>query len=106
MISNKVTTGTLSGLALLLITWALTTFIPAWHSALPAPVATVLPGVIAAAGYFSGGWTARHQATVSEIERAAADADAITAAITRMGHPVTAAPAGSSVRTPEPPPGP
>jgi len=59
-ISNKVAAGTLTGGAVTVLTWALTTYIPAWHSGIPSTLAALLPGAVGALGYFAGGYMAKH----------------------------------------------
>jgi hypothetical protein len=70
-ISNKVASGTLTGAALTVLTWALTTYIPAWHHGLPATFAALLPGIVGAAGYYAGGYMAKHYPAAGEITQAA-----------------------------------
>jgi len=80
MISNKVGNGTLTGAAVALLTWALTYFIPAWHSGLPPAVGDLLPAAVGVIGYFAGGYLSTHRATVAEVERAIAEAEAVISA--------------------------
>ncbi len=69
-ISNKVAAGTLTGTAVTVLTWALTTYIPAWHSGIPSTLAALLPGLVGAVGYFAGGYMAKHYpAALSEVPR-------------------------------------
>jgi hypothetical protein len=66
-ISNKVSAGTLTGAAVTAITWILTQYIPTWHSGIPATLAALLPGIVGAAGYFAGGYLARHYPAADEV---------------------------------------
>jgi hypothetical protein len=79
MISAKVGNGTAVGTAVGLVTWALTTFIPAWHTGIPVQLANVLPLVIGVIGYFVGGYLSTHQATVTEVETAISNANKVIA---------------------------
>jgi hypothetical protein len=76
-LSNKVSNGTVIGMASGVIAAALQYFIPAWHSGIPQIAQLLITAGIGATGYFGGGWMSKHQATVSEIEIAIRDAEAI-----------------------------
>lgn len=75
--SPKVSVGSLSGLALTGATWLLTTFIPAWHHGIPTDIQPLIPGMLGLAGYFGGGYLAKHPATASEVETAIQDAEKV-----------------------------
>jgi len=91
-VSDKVGNGTLVGSAAALVSWALTYFIPAWHSGIPAPLQALIPGVVAAAGYFIAGYRSTHSATVAEVTTAVRDAIAIQAAAQEHPNPDIVAP--------------
>lgn len=80
-ISPKVSVGSLSGLALLGVTWLLTTFIPAWHNGIPTEIQPLIPGILGVIGYFGGGYLAKHPATNSEVEIAIQDAEKVLALV-------------------------
>ena len=86
-VSGKVIGGTGLGAAVGLATWALTTFIPAWHSGLPDQLATALPFVIGVLGYAAGGYLARHRATALEIQKSLNDAIDVIEAYRSQAHP-------------------
>lgn len=75
--SNKVSNGTTLGILGTLISAALVYFIPAWHSGIPSVWQMVIAGGIGALGYFGGGWMSTHKATMSEIQAAVTDAEAL-----------------------------
>lgn len=91
MISGKVSNGSLSGIVVLTITWILTTYIPAFHSGIPPALAQLIPGLVGAAGYFGGGYLARHKATPDEIEAAIQDAIAVAKIVAPLPAAVAAA---------------
>lgn len=76
-VSSKVSVGTLGGGALATITWALTTFVPAWHNGIPTQLQTFIPALLGIIGYFGAGYAAKHSATVSEIGTALQDAEKV-----------------------------
>lgn len=84
MISAKVSNGTLVGIVSSLLTWALTYYIPAWHSGIPPALAHVIPAVVGAGGYFIGGYRSRHRATVEEVTTALDDAEQLIAVKLRL----------------------
>lgn len=58
-VHNKVSVGLAWGSPAAVITWALTTFIPAWHSGIPDTLARALPGFVGVAAYFWASWSAK-----------------------------------------------
>lgn len=82
-VSPKVSNGTLSGLAVSVVTWILTTYIPAFHNGLPTQVRDLLPALVGVIGYFGAGYLSKHPATASEIERAVTDLRAAEAAVAK-----------------------
>jgi hypothetical protein len=79
--SNKVTTGSLSGGVLGVITAVLLAAVPSWHGSLPSYVVYMLPVALTVIGHFGGGWAARHTATVVEVERWVDDAKSVLALV-------------------------
>jgi hypothetical protein len=71
--------GTTLGTAVGLITYLLTSVVPQWRSGLPEQLAAALPFIVAIAGYFGGGWLAKHRATASEVASALIEAEALLA---------------------------
>ena len=60
VVETKVAAQSATGITIGLLTWALTYFIPAWHSGIPGPL---LPFIPVAAAWLTGtgaGWLARH----------------------------------------------
>lgn len=76
-VSAKVSVGALGGSAVSAITWILTTYIPAFHSGIPPTLQPVIPAILGVIGYFTTGYSAKHQATVEEIETAFQDAEKV-----------------------------
>lgn len=93
-LSAKVTNGTVGGVAVGLVTWALTWFVPAWQSAIPGPLQALIPTVLGAAGYYITGFSTKHQATTDEIVRAIRSGEVVLAEVEKAIHPmIEAAPA-------------
>jgi hypothetical protein len=84
-ISQKVYGASGGGLALGLVTWALTTFIPAWHSGIPPTLQPLIPALVAVVGAFAGGWFSKHRLTPQELQDAITFAKSIESII----HPAT-----------------
>lgn len=55
--------GAASGAVTGLVIWALVTWVPAFRSGLPQPVAAVLPFALGWAGHVIAAWASRHQAS-------------------------------------------
>jgi len=85
MISGKVSLGTLGGGLSGLITALLVALVPAWHSALPPEVATIITAGVGALGYFTSGFLATHKATVQEVEAWVAEAEQVLAIVPKPG---------------------
>jgi hypothetical protein len=82
-VSPKVANGTLSGLAVSVVTWILTTYIPTFHNGLPQNIRDLLPALVGVGGFYVGGYLSKHQATSTEIQRAVDDLRAAEAAVTK-----------------------
>lgn len=80
-ISQKVYGAAGGGGPLGLLTWALTTYIPAWHNGIPQSLQGLLPYVVGILGAVGGGYASTHVATVKEIQAAFQNAQAIEALV-------------------------
>lgn len=58
-VHNKLSVGGAGGSLLGAVTWALVTFIPAWHNGLPPQLVTALPVFVGLAGFAFSGWLAK-----------------------------------------------
>jgi hypothetical protein len=72
-VSQKVYGASGGATSLALVTWALTTYIPSWHSGIPPTLAPLLPGLIGVIGAFSGGYLSTHRVTAQELATALTD---------------------------------
>lgn len=76
-ISPKVSGGTLAGLPAAIMTWILTTYIPAFHSGIPPQIQPLVPALVGVIGFFWAGYSSKHKATAAEIEIAMQEAETI-----------------------------
>lgn len=97
-ISQKVTSGTLGGGAVALVTAILIQAVPAWHAGLPTWLQQLIPVLVGMAGYFGAGYQATHKATVGEVQAAVADAEQVLAIVAAI--PATAPAHASPAPTP------
>jgi hypothetical protein len=72
-IEAKVVTSSWTAMVVGLVTWGLVTFIPAWHSGIPQPLATFLPLVIASISSTFVGYMTKHTPRTEEVMKAAFD---------------------------------
>lgn len=82
-VSPKVANGSLSGLAVSVVTWVLTTYIPTFHNGLPTQLRDLVPALVGVVGFYAGGWLSKHPATAAEIQRAVDDLRAAEAAVAK-----------------------
>ena len=76
-LSQKVLVGFCTSAALFLLTWIATTWV--WKAGVPVSFKPVLDGLASTIGFLAGSYAARHQATLAELERAIAAAEAVNA---------------------------
>lgn len=100
-VSGKVANGTLGGGAVTLLVWALTYFIPSWHSAIPGGLETLLPGALGALGFYITGFASKHQATTDEVIHAVQKGEVILSQVENAIHPMIEA----GIPVPPPPAG-
>jgi len=91
-ISQKVYGASGGGLALGLVTWALTTFIPAWHMGIPITLQPLIPALVAVVGAFLGGYLSKHRITPQELQDAVNFSKSIESIIKPVTQVVTLGP--------------
>jgi hypothetical protein len=80
-IENKVSVGTMTAALTGAVSWVLVTYVPSFHSGIPAPLQAFIPVLIAAVSAFAGGYLAKHTVRADEIIGA-------IQAYERQAHPV------------------
>jgi hypothetical protein len=101
-ISQKVYGASGGGLALGLVTWALTTFIPAWHSGIPVTLQPLIPALVGVVGAFLGGWLSKHRITPQELQEAVNFSKSIESIIKPVTQVITVPAILPELKFPEP----
>jgi hypothetical protein len=73
--SQKTVAATISSLAVSLIIFVLTNYVPYFHHEIPTTLTPLIQAAGAGVGAFVGGYLAKHKATLQEVEAAFAEAE-------------------------------